>query len=54
MQNFNSLMAIVVGLKSAPIYRLKKTWNVSISNFTHTYKTRILFNFLYYKAYFET
>jgi hypothetical protein len=29
MQNFNSLNAITSGLKSAPIERLKKTWNVN-------------------------
>jgi len=28
LQNFNSLMAIIVALKSAPIYRLKKTWTL--------------------------
>ena len=28
MQNYNSVMAIISGLKSAPIERLKKTWNV--------------------------
>jgi hypothetical protein len=26
MQNLNSLMAVIVALKSAPIYRLTKTW----------------------------
>ena len=28
MQNFNSAIAITNGLKSRPIERLKKTWNV--------------------------
>jgi RasGEF domain len=28
LQNFNSVMAIISGLKSAPIERLKKTWNL--------------------------
>jgi Ras-specific guanine nucleotide-releasing factor RalGPS len=28
LQNFNSLMSIISALKSAPIHRLKKTWNL--------------------------
>ena len=31
LHSFNSLMAIVVALKSAPIYRLKKTWSQHVS-----------------------
>jgi hypothetical protein len=31
MQNHNCVMAIISGLKSAPIERLKKSWNVSFS-----------------------
>ena len=31
LHSFNSLMAIIVALKSAPIYRLKKTWSAHVS-----------------------
>ena len=31
LHSFNSLMAIIVALKSAPIYRLKKTWSQHVS-----------------------
>lgn len=30
LHSFNSLMAIIVALKSAPIYRLKKTWSAHV------------------------
>jgi hypothetical protein len=29
LRNYNAVMAIIAGLQSAPIYRLKDTWNVS-------------------------
>ncbi len=31
LHSFNSLMAIIVALKAAPIYRLKKTWSQHVS-----------------------
>ena len=31
LHSFNSLMAVIVALKSAPIHRLRKTWSQHVS-----------------------
>ena len=41
LHSFNSLMAIIVALKSAPIYRLKKTWSQHVSKRDLSYFERM-------------
>ena len=54
MQNFNSVMAIISGLKSAPIERLKKSWNVSARLLRFSKQTNNqFFFFLFQKSLFQ-
>src|SRR5437764_14837374 len=39
LNNFNTLMSIVSGLNSAPVFRLKRTWETVPARFIQTFES---------------